>query len=47
MCFQDGWFSRSASDPGSLALRENHPSWKHMYLMMMCAQIGFALAYLI
>jgi 4-hydroxybenzoate polyprenyltransferase len=34
-------------DPGSLARSENHPSWKHMYLMMMCAQIGFALAYLI
>ncbi|MEA2693039.1 MAG: hypothetical protein QOJ16_2426, partial [Acidobacteriota bacterium] len=25
---------------------ENHPSWKHMYLMMMAAQAGFALAYL-
>ena len=34
-------------DPGSLARSENHPSWKHMYLMMMCAQIGFALAYLL
>ena len=26
---------------------ENHPSWRHMYLMMMAAQIGFAVAYLI
>lgn len=32
-------------DPRSLATTENHPSWTHMYLMMMCAQIGFALAY--
>jgi 4-hydroxybenzoate polyprenyltransferase len=33
-------------DPASLTETENHPSWKHMYLMMMAAQIGFALAYL-
>jgi len=32
-------------DPASLTKTENHPSWKHMYLMMMAAQIGFALAY--
>jgi 4-hydroxybenzoate polyprenyltransferase len=32
-------------DPASLTETENHPSWKHMYLMMMAAQIGFALAY--
>ena len=25
---------------------ENHPSWKHMYLLTMVAQIGFASAYL-
>ncbi len=34
-------------DPASLTETENHPSWKHMYMMMMAAQIGFALAYLI
>jgi 4-hydroxybenzoate polyprenyltransferase len=34
-------------DPGSLASSENHPSWTHMYLMMMCAQAGFAIAYLL
>jgi 4-hydroxybenzoate polyprenyltransferase len=34
-------------DPASLTETENHPSWKHMYLMMMAAQIGFALAYLL
>jgi 4-hydroxybenzoate polyprenyltransferase len=34
-------------DPASLTRTENHPSWKHMYMMMMAAQIGFALAYLI
>src|SRR6516225_3680717 len=33
-------------DPEDLAKVENHPSWTHMYLMMMCAQLGFAAAYL-
>ncbi len=32
-------------DPDSLALEGNHPSWKHMYLLMMLAQIGFGAAY--
>jgi len=32
--------------PEELAIVENHVSWKHMYLMMMAAQIGFAAAYL-
>jgi 4-hydroxybenzoate polyprenyltransferase len=44
------WGSWTASlilrDPGALARSENHPSWTHMYLMMMSAQIGFAVAYL-
>jgi len=26
---------------------ENHPSWKHMYLLTLAAQVGFALAYLL
>lgn len=34
-------------DPEALATTENHPSWVHMYRMMMVAQIGFAAAYLI
>jgi 4-hydroxybenzoate polyprenyltransferase len=34
-------------DPEALAHTENHPSWTHMYLMMMTAQVGFALAYLV
>jgi 4-hydroxybenzoate polyprenyltransferase len=34
-------------DPHSLAESENHPSWTHMYLMMMFAQAGFAAAYLL
>lgn len=34
-------------DPDSLASSENHPSWTHMYLMMMAAQVGFAVAYLL
>lgn len=33
--------------PEELAEVENHISWKHMYLMMMAAQAGFALAYLV
>jgi 4-hydroxybenzoate polyprenyltransferase len=32
--------------PEELAATENHPSWTHMYMMMMVAQVGFALAYL-
>ncbi len=32
-------------DPDSLALEGNHPSWKHMYLLMMATQIGFAIVY--
>jgi geranylgeranylglycerol-phosphate geranylgeranyltransferase len=34
-------------NPDELTATENHPSWRHMYLMMMAAQIGFAAAYLI
>ncbi len=34
-------------DPASLTETENHPSWRQMYLMMMAAQIGFALAYVL
>ena len=34
-------------NPDDLARVENHPSWGHMYMMMMTAQIGFGLAYLI
>ena len=33
--------------PEELTSTENHPSWRHMYLMMMAAQIGFAAAYLV
>ena len=35
------------ADPRALADVENHPSWTHMYLMMMTAQVGFAVAYLV
>lgn len=34
-------------NPDELATTENHPSWTHMYLMLMLAQIGFAAAYLL
>ena len=33
--------------PAALAEVENHPSWTHMYLMMMVAQVGFAVAYVL
>ena len=32
-------------NPGDLARVENHPSWTHMYLMMMAAQTGFPVAH--
>jgi 4-hydroxybenzoate polyprenyltransferase len=34
-------------DPEELASTENHPAWTHMYLMMMAAQAGFALGYVL
>ena len=34
-------------NPDELTATENHPSWRHMYLMMMAAQVGFALAYVV
>ena len=34
-------------NPDELTASENHPSWRHMYLMMMAAQIGFAAAYVV
>ena len=34
-------------DPEGLLARENHPSWAHMYGLMMLAQGGLALAYLL
>ncbi|HUT98085.1 MAG TPA: UbiA family prenyltransferase [bacterium] len=35
------------SDPNRLATESNHPSWKHMYLLMVVSQIGFAVSYLV
>lgn len=34
-------------DPESLATTENHPSWTNMYRLMMLAQVGFAVAYML
>lgn len=34
-------------NPDELAATENHPSWTHMYLMMMVLQVGFAVAYVV
>lgn len=33
--------------PQDLTLEKNHISWKHMYLILIAGQIGFAIAYLI
>lgn len=33
-------------DPEELHHTENHPSWRHMYLLTLVAQFGFAIAYL-
>ena len=34
-------------NPDELASTENHPAWTHMYLQLMAAQAGFALAYVL
>jgi 4-hydroxybenzoate polyprenyltransferase len=34
-------------NPDDLARTENHPAWTHMYAIMMAAQVGFALAYVV
>lgn len=34
-------------NPKSLATTENHPSWMHMYLMMMVSQLALSIAYII
>jgi 4-hydroxybenzoate polyprenyltransferase len=40
------WIGRlMLRDPDSLAVDANHPSWTHMYLMMLLGQVGFAVAY--
>lgn len=40
------WIGRMMlRDPGSLAVDANHPSWAHMYFMMLVGQLGFAIAY--
>lgn len=34
-------------NPNELTLEANHISWKHMYLMLIFGQVGFAISYLI
>jgi hypothetical protein len=34
-------------NPEELAFTENHPSWTHMYGLMMTAQVGLAVCYLV
>ena len=38
---------RLLKNPADLARTENHPAWTHMYLQLMSAQAGFAVAYLV
>lgn len=46
MAAYGAWIARMMlNDPDSLAIDDNHPSWKHMYMMMFVGQIGFAVAY--
>ncbi|MFH1539870.1 MAG: UbiA family prenyltransferase [bacterium] len=33
-------------DPESLSTEANHPAWKHVYLLLMATQAGFAAAYI-
>lgn len=33
-------------NPEQLASERNHPSWKHMYLILLFAQVGMAISYL-
>ena len=41
------WTARSLMvAPDRLALDANHPSWRHMYLMVVTAQVGVLVAYL-
>ncbi|MGH9442366.1 MAG: hypothetical protein ACRD16_08815, partial [Thermoanaerobaculia bacterium] len=54
LCFgiaMAAWGAYTASlllrDPQALTSTENHPAWRHMYLMLMAAQTGFAAAYLV
>jgi 4-hydroxybenzoate polyprenyltransferase len=35
------------ANPHDLAVEANHVSWKHMYLLMMVAQVGVAVAYFV
>lgn len=46
MAAYGAWIGRlMLSDPDALAVDANHPSWTHMYLMMLVGQVGFAVAY--
>ena len=48
LCLWGAYTIRSIlANPDALAEDSNHPSWKHMYLMMMFFQVGLALSYLL
>lgn len=47
ICYLLLWSPPVGDRPGSQTVFENHPSWKHMYLLTALAQLGFAAAYLI
>ena len=46
-----GWGSYAGylliKDPESLATEKNHPSWRHMYLILIFSQLGLAVSYVV
>jgi 4-hydroxybenzoate polyprenyltransferase len=46
MALYGAWIGRMMlREPDRLAVDANHPSWAHMYVMMLVGQAGFAVAY--
>jgi 4-hydroxybenzoate polyprenyltransferase len=46
MALYGAWIGRMMlRSPDSLAVDANHPSWAHMYIMMLVGQAGFGVAY--
>jgi len=48
LCLWGGWVVwLLLRDPGALTRSSTHPSWAHMYLMMVATQVGLALTYVV
>jgi 4-hydroxybenzoate polyprenyltransferase len=42
------WVARMLlADPDAMTRSDTHPSWQHMYLLMICSQVGLAVCYLV